>query len=122
PGNGYVQLAWNASPGAIKYSVFRSAGGGSQSLIASTAATTLTDKLVVNGTAYTYYVQAMYTGGSSFETDGQSATPTTVLITGGPFTLTQAGGMATISWNTNVLADSTLVYHNVKTKQTFTVK
>lgn len=121
PGNGYNLVTWKASTGATGYRLYRSVGAAAPSLIASTTKLTYTDKAVVNGTTYNYFLQAVYTGSASFQTDPSSATPGTVVITAGPFFATKTGGKATITWTTNVLADSKVIYTNNSTNQTLSV-
>jgi hypothetical protein len=72
-GNTQVTLAWNAISGASGYNVYRMAGG-SAVLQSSPSANSYTNSGLTNGTAYTYYVTAFNSSGTS----GNSASVTAV--------------------------------------------
>jgi len=78
PGDSRVGLTWNTVADAgLGYSVFRTSGGSSSSLIQSSIMTTaFTDHTVSNGTAYTYTVTATnLLGLESAPSNGATSTP-----------------------------------------------
>ncbi|HZT43558.1 MAG TPA: protease pro-enzyme activation domain-containing protein [Chthonomonadaceae bacterium] len=107
-------LSWSAASQVVGYNVYRATGSGAAAQIATTTGTSYTDLGLINGTAYSYYVQAVYTGGSSALAGPSAATPAVVALTGGPYVSTQAGGQATITWSTNVVSNSTVHYGTAK--------
>ncbi|MGI6198739.1 MAG: fibronectin type III domain-containing protein, partial [Candidatus Cloacimonadaceae bacterium] len=78
PGNGYVNLAWEAplSGTPTSYRIYRNG-----SLLTSVTALTYTDNNVVNETTYSYYVCAVYSDGVSDPSNTVQATPTAVVLT-----------------------------------------
>lgn len=75
-GNAQVALSWNASVGAISYSVYRSAvSGGPYNLIHSTTLTNYTDTNLTNNTTYFYVATETNSGGTSGHSSEVSATP-----------------------------------------------
>ncbi|MDZ4183190.1 MAG: C25 family cysteine peptidase, partial [Candidatus Cloacimonadaceae bacterium] len=94
PGNGFVNLAWQApvSGTPTGYKIFRNS-----SLLSTVTGLAYTDNSVVNETTYSYYLTAVYSGGESDPTPTVQAmptaqTPTTVIIgTGTAATGTDAG-------------------------------
>ncbi|HLV79005.1 MAG TPA: protease pro-enzyme activation domain-containing protein [Chthonomonadaceae bacterium] len=107
-------LSWSAASQAAGYNLYRAAGSGAPAQIATTTGTSYTDLGLVNGTTYSYYVQAVYAGGSSALAGPSTATPAVVALTGGPYVSTQSGGQATITWSTNVVSNSTVHYGTSK--------
>jgi len=77
-GNGFVDLSWQApavgSP--ISYKIFRDSN-----LLATVSALAYTDDNVVNEISYSYYLNAVYSGGESDPTQSVSATPTSMIQT-----------------------------------------
>ena len=71
-GNGYVSLSWQA-PSSGTPSSYRVYRNGSQRVTVS--GLSYTDGSVVNGTTYSYYVVAVYSGGVSDPSNTVSATP-----------------------------------------------
>ena len=71
-GNGYVNLAWQvpAFGTPVNYKVLRDGA-----LLATVSGLNYTDSAVVNGTTYSYYLTAVYTGGESSPTPTVEATP-----------------------------------------------
>ncbi|HZL34352.1 MAG TPA: hypothetical protein VFC78_03515, partial [Tepidisphaeraceae bacterium] len=58
-GNNQVQLTWTSSANAFYYTVYRQAGTGAATAVATNVdGTSYTDAGLTNGTAYTYYVVA----------------------------------------------------------------
>lgn len=114
PGDQKNVVSWPAAPQAVGYNVYRSAGGSSPAQIGTTTSLSLTDSGLLNGTAYSYSVQAVYAGGQSAPAGPATATPASVAITGGPYVSTQSGGQATITWTTNVLSNATVKYGSSK--------
>lgn len=107
-------LNWSAVSQAVRYNLYRATGSGAAAQIATTTGTTYTDPGLVNGVAYSYYVQAIYAGGSSALAGPSTATPAVVALTGGPYVSTQSGGRAVITWSTNVVSNSTVSYGTAK--------
>lgn len=80
PGNGYVDVRWNASSGATSYKLVRSSGGTSTEFEVTN--TFYSDGSVVNGTTYSYTVAAIQSGATSAASGAVSGTPNE-----GPLTL-----------------------------------
>jgi len=80
-GNGWVNLSWNAVPGATSYKVMRSlTSGGPYTPLTNVVYTpNFTDMAVTNGVAYYYVVAAIVPGGASVATGEVSATPEQIL-------------------------------------------
>ena len=75
---GQVYLNWSTTPTANGYNMLRSTGGGAYTVIANLTQSTLTqytDTSVVNGTTYSYEVQALNQAGTSSSSASSSATP-----------------------------------------------
>ena len=75
---GQVYLSWSTVPTANGYNILRSSGGGSYTVIANLTESTLpqyTDTNVVNGTSYSYEVEAVNQSGASADSPAASATP-----------------------------------------------
>jgi RHS repeat-associated protein len=71
-------LNWTSATGATGYSLFRTAPGYVQTLLANTTtALTYTDSVVSNNVAYTYQVYANTTNGLGAESNSVTLTPTT---------------------------------------------
>jgi len=115
-GNTTVSLAWDASPGAASYNVYRAAApGGPYDAPVSTTATTFTDGGLTNCTTYYYAVSAVNgTGesGNSFETSTTPNDPAAVPTP--PTGLTAYAGDASVSlyWTGNGCAASYNVYRS----------
>jgi fibronectin type 3 domain-containing protein len=107
-GDGAVSLSWTASTGATSYTVKRATTpGGPYAVLASTAAASLTDTDVVNGTWYYYIVVAVNPGGESPPSNEASARPLPG-VPAAPTSLAAVAGDAqvTLSWNASPGADS----------------
>ena len=77
PGDGKVDLSWDAVDGATSYIVKRSlTPGGPYETITTTSAITYTDIDVTNGTTYYYVVTAIVNNIESDNSNEASATPT----------------------------------------------
>lgn len=77
-GVGLVYLHWLPTITANGYNVLRSTNGGAYALIASLTQTTLpqyTDNAVVNGTTYSYQIEALNQSGTGEPSAPSSATP-----------------------------------------------
>ncbi|MBW6514756.1 MAG: hypothetical protein K0B87_08380, partial [Candidatus Syntrophosphaera sp.] len=78
PGNGFVNLAWQAplfgTPSG--YRIYRNG-----SLLTTVSGLSYSDTNVVNETTYGYYLIAVYPGGLSDTTETVTATPTAVVVT-----------------------------------------
>ena len=74
-GNGFVNLSWQTpvAGNPTGYRIYRDS-----SLLTTTSALGYTDNAVVNGTTYSYYLTAVYTGGESDPTATVQATPSDV--------------------------------------------
>ena len=75
PGNQQVALSWQAAGGASSYNVLYSTGGDYLQAGAGIKETQFVHQLAVNGTAYTYVVQAVSGGGTSANSASVQATP-----------------------------------------------
>jgi glucose/arabinose dehydrogenase/fibronectin type 3 domain-containing protein len=77
-GDKQVALAWNASPGAVTYNVYRgitSDGQGDTPIATGVTSTSFTDSGLTNGTTYYYKVTAVNAAGESPRSNEASATP-----------------------------------------------
>ena len=76
PGNGQVQLSWNASTGATSYNVKRATvSGGPYTLAGTTTTTSFLNTGLTNGTTYFFVVSAVNSNGESANSSQVSATP-----------------------------------------------
>ncbi len=77
PGNGVVNLSWSAPASGTPtgYRIYR---GGS--LLTTVTGLSYADNAVVNGTTYSYYLIATYSGGNSDPTPTVNATPTSSTV------------------------------------------
>ncbi len=75
PGNGFVNLTWQAPASGTPtgYKIFKNS-----SLLTTVTGLSYTDNAVVNGTTYSYYLKAVYSGGESDPTPTVQATPANV--------------------------------------------
>ncbi len=83
PGNNVVNLSWQAPATGTPtgYKIFKNS-----SLLTTITGLTYTDNAVTNGTTYSYYLKAVYSGGESSATSTVTATPgivTSVIIGSG---------------------------------------
>ncbi|MEF3694847.1 MAG: C25 family cysteine peptidase [Candidatus Cloacimonadota bacterium] len=76
PGNNSITLSWQAPASGTPtgYKIFKNS-----SLLTTVTALTYTDNAVVNGTSYSYYLKAVYSGGESESTATVTVTPTAVV-------------------------------------------
>lgn len=88
-----VSLAWTAPASGTPtgYKIFRNS-----SLLTTTTGLSYTDLAVTDGTAYSYYLKATYSGGESDATDIVSATPNAVAPTN--LTATGVDRSVNLSW------------------------
>ena len=80
---GEVQLSWQASAGAVTYSVYRSltsGGEGNIPVITGLTATTYSDPSLAGGTTYYYQITAVNSGGESTRSEEVSATTLGALV------------------------------------------
>jgi subtilase family serine protease len=75
PGNGQIALSWSAVGGATSYNVKQLAGNGLWVTIATVGSASYTNTGLTNGTAYTYCVSAINTGGESANSGSVTSTP-----------------------------------------------
>ena len=108
PGNGRVDLAWNAPAsdggGVIKgYDIYRGTSSGAKTLLTTVGpVTSYTDASAVNGTTYYYEVSAVNPAGEGARSNERSATPVRPpTLPGAPKLATaRAGdGTVTLTWS-----------------------
>jgi hypothetical protein len=97
PGNAFAGLNWTSN-GAVTYKVERKAGTGAFAAVATTAATAYTDSGLTNGTAYTYYVEAVNSAGTSPASKQLSVTPLTSYVDKGIYNFETS----TQGWTSNM--------------------
>ncbi len=108
PGNGQVQLIWNApSPNGnapiTGYNVYRSTTSGSETLLTNLGnVTTYTDSSVTNGTTYYYKVTAVNGGGESPFSNEVTVTPRTVAGPPQNLAVTPGSGQNALTWTAPV--------------------
>lgn len=90
---GVVNLAWQApaSGTPTSYKIFKNSV-----LLTSVTSLSYTDTAVTNGTSYTYYLKAVYSGGESDPTQSLSVTPNAVAPTN--LTAVAGNGFVNLSW------------------------
>jgi fibronectin type 3 domain-containing protein len=88
-----ITITWPASPGATSYNIYRgtSAGGEGTTPLASTTATTYTDKNLSPTPIYFYQITAVNAAGESARTDEDASKTPPPLSTGGGVAGTPAG-------------------------------
>jgi fibronectin type 3 domain-containing protein len=110
-GDRQITLAWRASPGAMSYAVFRRTKYGHFSRLgAPSAATTLVDTGLTNGTLYTYRVRALTGNGGSDFSNPAFAIPKTAPSpppSAAPENLSATAGSGQIQLNWNAVAGAT---------------
>jgi fibronectin type 3 domain-containing protein len=112
-GDGQVQIAWNASAGATSYQVWDTTGGNYGQAGPAVTGTSETITGLTNGTAYSFYVTAINSVGTSGPSSFASATPSAgVTIPAAPTGLTAAAGnaQAVLTWTASNGATSYNVY------------
>ena len=116
PGNGQIQLSWNAVAGATDYRVFRTTTGtfGTTPLATVTTPSYLNTGLM-NGTAYSYRVAAHNAGGDGPASATVSATPGAVPSAPTNLSATAGNAMVTLSWTAVGTATSYNVYRSTTT-------
>lgn len=120
-GNAQVSLSWNASSGAVSYTVERAttSTGPYTTIASSVSNTTYTDSSVSNGTTYYYVVLAVNSDGStaSNQVSAKPVLPAPLTPTG----LSAAAGNAqvSLSWNASGAATSYNVYRSNSGTGTF---
>ena len=113
PADGQVTLIWQAVPGAGSYKVYQ---GSSTNEILTDSTITGTSAVVTgltNGTAYSFWVSAVYTSGSS-QSSAVMATPAAPTAAPSAPTLTATAGdnQVTLRWNAVPGATSYKVYQD----------
>ena len=109
-GNAQVNLAWNASGGALAYYVKRATtSGGPYTQVATPSSTSYVDTAVSNGTKYFYVVSAYDSDGQSANSAEVSATPQ-VQAPAAPNGLQATAGNAQVSLSWNAVSGATS-YH-----------
>lgn len=105
--SGQVNLSWMASSGASYFNIRRSlASGGAYTVIAQgIMATNYSDTSPLSGTAYTYVVSAVYSGGESADSAPASAT-TPLIPAPAMLTATLNGNQVALTWPASSGADS----------------
>jgi fibronectin type 3 domain-containing protein len=106
PGDATVALAWSAplSDGGAPitaYTLYRSAGGGPETLLATVDAfvTTYQDDSAANGTTYAYRVAAVNVAGESARSNQRTAIPATVPSAPVVTATTALNGSVTVIWS-----------------------
>jgi beta-galactosidase len=80
PGDGQVLLSWTGSSGATNYNIKRSTtSGGSYTTVTNTAATSVVNTGLTDGTTYYFEVSALNTSGESANSGWVSAKPTAIV-------------------------------------------
>lgn len=76
-GNNFVNLSWQAPASGTPtgYKIYKNS-----SLLTTVTGLSYTDNAVTNGTTYSYYLKAVYSGGESDATTTVNATPSNVII------------------------------------------
>jgi fibronectin type 3 domain-containing protein len=110
-GSGQVQLSWTASTGATSYQVWDSTGGNFGEAGSPVTGTSATITGLANGTAYTFYVTASNSIGTSGPSNFVSATPMQA-VPPAPAGLAALAGNAQVvlNWTASVGASSYNVY------------
>ncbi len=124
-GDSRVTLAWNASPGAVSYNVYRSTiSGGTRDRIATALTTTgFTDATAQNGTTYYYVVRAANSDGESGDSNEAAATPTSAsaaAVFADGFESSTVGSPPSVPpWSTRagLIVENTLVHSGTKAAQ-----
>jgi len=114
PGNGVVNLSWNAVSGATSYNVYRSTTAGTQgTLLGSGTTASGTDTAAANGTTYYYTVTAVNAGGESPPSvQSSGATPQAPPAAPTGVTAYLAGTAITVSWRAVDTAATYNVYRS----------
>jgi beta-galactosidase len=82
PGDGQVALSWTGSSGATNYNVKRSTtSGGTYTTVTNTAATSVVNTGLTDGTTYYFEVSALNTSGESANSGWVSAKPLALVST-----------------------------------------
>ena len=96
--NGGITITWKAVSGAVKYTVHRKTGGsGSWHTIATTAATSYTDKAVTPGETYRYTVRCVNVQGAYLSWYNEKD-PVVYNGVAGVMSLTNEDGYITVKW------------------------
>ena len=110
--NGSVTLDWAGPVDASAYDIYAASGGGSATLVASSASTSHTVTGLTDGTTYTFTVKALdAAGNASGASSSATATPVDTLAPGAPtINATGADTIAALSWFGDTDTASWLVY------------
>jgi len=110
-GSGQVQLSWTASAGATSYQVWDSTGGNFGQAGSPVTGTSTTITGLINGTAYTFYVTASNSVGTSAPWNFVSATPMTAPPSAPTGLAASPGnGQIVLNWTASAGASSYSVY------------
>ncbi len=122
PSNGSVTLKWNASAGAVSYSIYRNTTGTAPfTFVNSTTQLTFTDSNVVNDTKYYYIVQASNGSCASANSAVASVTPACVPPAAPSDVAVAVGdGQLSLSWTAPTGATQYRVSRNTTGTGTFT--
>jgi kumamolisin len=104
PGDKDILVTWSKSLGATKYFVYEN-----YTLVAVVTTNSIKRTGLTNGADYDYRIIAQNSAGNSDYSASSDAVPAVVSITSGPNAAPRSG-TATITWTTNVLSNSTVVW------------
>lgn len=106
-----IVFTWNKAANAAKYAVYRKVGSGSYAKIATTTATSYTDKSVTNGTVYTYTVR----GVNGSQLSGYNAGKAAIRVTGVAISSVKNAKKQkmTVKWKKNAKATGYQVQYSV---------
>jgi uncharacterized protein (DUF1800 family)/fibronectin type 3 domain-containing protein len=112
PGNGTIQLTWNAVAGAASYRVFRASSGAAfgTTPIATVTTPGYLNSGLTNGTAYSYKVAAHTEGGDGPFSSTVTATPGAPPAAPLNLSATPGDAVVTLSWSPVEKATSYNVY------------
>jgi hypothetical protein len=114
PNNSVVHLNWQAASSAVSYQVTQTVkinGLAVNKIVCQPSSTTCSDTSVINGTTYTYVVQAKGSDGSlSGNSNSVSAIPLALAPTG--LTASQSNNSIHLNWVGNADASSYKVYRS----------
>lgn len=114
-GLGQNALTWSAVTGAISYNLYRSTGGSYYGTLyqQGLAGTTYTDTGLTNGTAYSYYVDAVNTSGQGTQSNTVSLTPGSSTLPAPLLSAQSSSTQVTLTWTAVTGATSYDLYRSL---------